>query len=467
MLVWCALEGGQGAPYNTVGASRAPDARPLARTVLFPGGRMKILHLNTHDIFGGAAIAAYRLHAGLRKIGQQSMMLVRERAGSDPDVDAFAPPAELSRRLLRYARRRNLRGSLASYRETRPADADFFSDDRTEDGAALIEQLPPCDVLHLHWVAGLIDYRSFFPRAARRAPIVWTLHDMNPFTGGCHYDHGCGKFQAACGACPQLGSSRPQDLSRSIWQRKRESYESVPRGRMQLVTPSRWLADQVQRSSLFGKFGVRVIPYGLDLEAFAPRERGHARSVLGLKQDAKVVLFVAHSMGDRRKGFALLAQALNQIQDMPGVHLLSMGRMTHLEKAGIPHVALGQVQSERLLSMVYSAADVVVVPSLQDNLPNTVLESLACGTPVIGCDVGGIPDAVREGVTGMLTPAGDAAALGRALLVMLENPGTRAAMAENCRRVAVAEYSLELQARRYLELYQSMQPVPGAGEAPA
>jgi glycosyltransferase involved in cell wall biosynthesis len=189
--------------------------------------------------------------------------------------------------------------------------------------------------------------------------------------------------------------------------------------------------------------------------------------VLGLAQDARVVLFVAHLLGDRRKGFALLAQALNQIQDTPGVHLLSMGRMTHLEEVRIPQLALGQVQSERILSMVYSAADVVVVPSLQDNLPNTVLESLACGTPVIGCDVGGIPDAVREGVTGMLTPAGDGAALGRALLLMLENPEARAAMAENCRRVAMAEYSLELQARRYLELYQSMQPVAAAGEGPA
>jgi glycosyltransferase involved in cell wall biosynthesis len=418
---------------------------------------MNILHINTVDNVGGAARAAYRLHTGLRRLGQDSSMFVAQCSSNDPTVRAFTPSTDLPSFLYRHLRQAWIMLSFARYRASRPAGYKPFSDDRTQHGDALLSQLPSCDVINLHWIAWFVDYQSFFARAPLGTPIVWTLHDMNPFTGGCHYDDGCGKYLDRCGACPQLGSNNQGDLSHQIWQRKRRIFEQIEPGRLHVVTPSRWLAGEARRSSLFARFSVSVIPYGLDIHVFSPRDRLIARDALKIPQDASVILFAAQSVGNRRRGFTLLAQVLVSLNDLPNLFLVSLGSVGPAINVQVPHLHLGTISgNDRLLSLIYSAADLFVIPSLQDNLPNTVLESLACGTPVVGFNVGGIPDMVRPGVTGLLAPAQDVAALRAVIIELLQDPTERSEMSANCRRIAIEEYALEVQAHRYVELYETM-----------
>lgn len=415
---------------------------------------MKVVHLSTHDIRGGAARAAHRLHTGLRRLGHDSQMLVLYRHSSDPAVRALRRPASLLSRVRRRLRRDWIRLALERYAATRPAGYERFSQDRTEYGADLLAQLPACDVVNLHWIGGFVDYQSFFAAVAAHTPLVWTLHDTNPFTGGCHYDGGCGRYNSGCGTCPQLGSKHEKDLSSQIWQRKLGILGRLQRERLHIVAQSRWMANEASSSVLLRRFPVTTIPIGLDTDVFSPRDHRTARAALEIPQDARVVLFAADSATNRRKGFDLLTQALACLSDLPNVFLVSLGRGEPVIEAQIPHLHLGHLGNDRLLSLVYSSADVFVIPSLQDNLPNTVLESLACCTPVVGFAVGGIPDMVHPGVTGLLAPAQDVGALGRAIRQLLEDPDTRARMAANCRRVAVEEYALEKQAQAYVDLYR-------------
>jgi glycosyltransferase involved in cell wall biosynthesis len=417
---------------------------------------VKVVHVNADDVAGGAARAAHRLHEGLRRQGHDSCLFVSRKRSHDPTVVVLRPSVRFTARLRRRLAGRWIDGRLAHYTSSCPPGYERFHGERTAFGAELVAQLPSADVVNLHWIAGFVDYRAFFGRVPQHTPVVWTLHDMNPFTGGCHYDLGCGRYAEGCGSCPQLGSSRQEDLSHQVFQRKRRIFERIDAGRLHLVALNDWMAAEVKRSVLLRRFPVTVIPNSLDTEVFAPRERALARDVLGLPRDARVVLFVATSIHNRRKGFALLTRALAGLQDTDDLCLLSLGAGQPGADPGIPHVHLGVVENERLLSLVYSAADLFVIPSLQDNLPNTVLEALACGVPVVGFEVGGIPDMIQHGVTGLLVPAADAEAMGRAVRHLLEDESSRAEMADRGRRVAADEYALEVQALRYARLYEAV-----------
>ncbi|MBO9346973.1 MAG: glycosyltransferase family 4 protein [Chloroflexus sp.] len=417
---------------------------------------MRVVHLSTNDISGGAARAAYRLHRALLAIGCQSRMLVANRRSDDPTVQAIPAATNLITKLQRSWRSWRVRRAMQPYQQTRPAGLEPFSDDRSRYGAELVRALPPCDVVNLHWVAGFVDYTTFFRTVPRRVPIVWRLSDQQPFTGGCHYDEGCDRYTAACGSCPQLGSQNEHDLSRQIWIRKRDALAAVPPGRLHIVALNRWMATEVQRSSLFGQLPVHIIPNGLDTTVFMPYDQAYARATLGLPQQARIVLFVAMSVNNRRKGFAELTAALASMSDAPNLLLVSIGRNPPPIAAAIAHHPLGVINDDTRLALVYSAADLFVIPSLQDNMPGTVLEALACGTPVVGFDTGGISELVRPGQTGWLAPVGDVDALRAAIQRLLDNPDERLYMSRRCRSIAVAEYRQDIQAQRYLELYHQV-----------
>ena len=417
---------------------------------------MKILHLGANDIIGGAARASFRVHWALRKQGYDSTVLVAHRHSNDPTVTALVPPMDFFSRLQRHVRRRKILGDFTRYRATRPKGLEPFSDDRSAQAFDLVKQLPPCDVICLHWVAGVVDYHTFFRTLPPRIPVVWLLHDMNVLTGGCHYDDDCGRHMNGCGACPQLGSTDPEDLSRQVWKRKQELFSTMEANRLHIVAPSRWMLELVKGSPLLSQFPVTLIPYGIDLEEFAPRDRGFAREVLGIPQGAQVVMFVSDILTNRRKGFSLLIAALSGLTQAHNLFLLSVGKGKPPVTDPIPCLHIGQVWDDRWLSLIYSAADLFVIPSLHDNLPNTVLESMACGTPVVGFDVGGLPDMVRSGTTGQLVPVGDSVALRHAITHLLNAPSLCRQMATKCRKIAIEEYSYELLAERHAALYDSL-----------
>jgi glycosyltransferase involved in cell wall biosynthesis len=415
---------------------------------------MKIAVVNTYDVQGGAARAAARLHSALDAAGADATMLVAHKQGQDDHVHVLEPRSVC--RALRVADDLGRRLALLPYRKTRPDGYEAFQPDRPLLGRLLERQLPSVDLINLHWVAELLDFTSL-PRLAMRAPIVWTLHDMLPMTGGCHYDGGCDRYRQQCGACPQLGSTSTTDLSATIFARRRSAFAQIPAARLHFVAPSRWLADQVRGSPLCGRFQVSVIPYSLDLEVFAPSDRASARASLGLAQDRVAVLFVADDLSNRRKGMRLLLEALEGLRDLSArLLLISVGRAALEVPAGLEYRHFPFVGDDRQLARIYSAADVLAIPSLQDNLPNTMVEAMACGTAVVGFATGGIPDLVRPGETGWLVPSGSIDGLRATLRRIAADPGAAHDMGRRARDLVLSECSPAVQARRYCALFERM-----------
>lgn len=308
----------------------------------------------------------------------------------------------------------------------------------------------PPDVTHLHWVGdGFVSVEEVGRLPGR---VVWTLHDQWAFTGGCHYAGDCRGFERRCGGCPQLGSRHSRDLSRLHHARKRRAWSAQP---ITVVCPSRWMAAEARASLLFGGVRIETIPYGLDLDVFRPRERAAARAALGQDHDGPLILCGAASLDDERKGFAQLLEAFGRI-GTPGVKVLAFGAASAASRPlPVPVTFLGALGDAAALRDAYAAADVFVVPSLEDNLPLTVQEALACGTPVAAFDVGGLPDMVEPGRTGALAAQGDAGALATAIDAVLSVPDPMA-LAARCRGFAEERFSLALQAERHAELYADL-----------
>jgi glycosyltransferase involved in cell wall biosynthesis len=417
---------------------------------------MKVVHLSFTDIAGGAARAAWRVHRSLDSVGINSAMFVGSAYSHGSDVTQYSPTAGLASGLRRRARRAVLRRDHMALMY-RPAGTEPYWDDRTTNGSEVGVLAPAADVYHIHQITDFVDYAAL-PILSARAPIVWTLHETTPLTGGCPYPYECVGFTRQCGACPQLGSSDERDLSHAVWRRKQSHYSRIAPTRMHVVGPSQWIAEQARRSTLLNRFPVSVIPYALDTEIFRPmREARRLLDAFGVPPSARIVLFVAEHTNYLRKGFTLLDSALARLKDISDVALISLGRgeKPTLQSA-LPHIHLGTLTEDRMIAAVYSMADVFVIPSLEDNLPNTVLESMACGTPVVGFRVGGIPDMVREGENGLLVPRGDITGLASAIETLLTDESRRACMGAAGRRIAEREYNYRVQSERYLNLYSSL-----------
>lgn len=410
---------------------------------------MKVTHLNTLAE-GGATKAALRLHDGLARSGVESLFVRVKKGRAHAGVIEIPQPivpdllTRCLRRMDRWAAERRLR---------RRRFSTYASEPRTPFGPVDLEGLRTPDIFNLHWVAGFLDWPSMLPWMATRAPLVWTLHDMNPLLGIWHY-------------APQpddwTGAVRRWD--QRVMQLKQRVLDSLPDKKLTIVGPSKWICEEARNSHLTRRFDVRHIPYGVDTGVFRPIEKQIARRVLGLPVDVPVVGFAADYLTDRRKGGHLVVKALEMVRT-PGVVSLLVGSLPQSFQAPPGTVHLGRVESELLMALFYSALDVFVCPSLQDNLPNTVLESLACGTPVIGSRAGGIPDMVRPGATGWLVRPEDAGELAEAFDDAFSNPGRIAMMSERCREVALRDYALPVQAAAYADLYETLRragPLPEA-----
>ncbi|HEY5752955.1 MAG TPA: glycosyltransferase [Chthoniobacterales bacterium] len=413
---------------------------------------LRVTQLSTTDTVGGAAVAAKRLHHALLEQGVASTFYVARRLTHDENVVEFKVAKHAPRQLNRYIY------ALAKRLNPRPyfPGGGLFTGAWTLLGHVPLRVMPAADIYHLHWIAGFVDFRSL-PRLARRSPIVWTFHDMNAFTGGCHYDHHCGRFTEQCGMCPFLQSNDSRDATFRTIQRKSRVLQAIPRSRLVVVTPSEWLASEARRSSLFGKFVTRVIPYGIDLSVYKPVDRAVVRARLGFAPDDRVVLFVAENLVDGRKGFRETLETLSRITNFPRLRILTLGNPANSpQMAGLQCRHVGSVRDPLEIRDIYNAADVFIITSLQDNFPNTVVEALACGTPVVGFATGGIIDAVENGVCGLLSATGDIAGLTNCLLTILNDDARRNAMRPAARNRAEKHYGAARQAQAYRALYEEI-----------
>lgn len=414
---------------------------------------MRVALINTMDTKGGAARAAYRLHKGLRGLGVESTYYARDQTRADPTIRKFVPdpaPAAVHHRAARKAARD---AAYDAYAATRSADIELFSQEQVDGDENSFTQMPRADVINLRWVAGFVDYHTFFtPRIAK--PVVWTLHDMNLFTGGCHYDLDCGKFKGECGACPLLGSDDPRDLSNRVFTAKANVFAAWPKHMLHIVTPSHWLAEEARRSALFGKFESTVIPNGLETDVFKPMDKAAARAKLKLPQDAQIVLFVSNHIRLARKGFRELVHALSLVPDLKNLLLVGVGG-SHILSVESPFkvTQIEHVNDDATMAMVYAAADVMAIPSRQDNPPNTILESFSCGAPVVGFGVGGVPDLVHEGETGFLAVPCHVPGLSLAFMKAFADREALQACGARGRSLVEREYSIQAQAEAYAAFY--------------
>jgi glycosyltransferase involved in cell wall biosynthesis len=313
------------------------------------------------------------------------------------------------------------------------------------------------DIIHLHWITG--GFMRLETLSHLKRPIVWTLHDMWPFTGGCHYSSECKRYTGSCGCCPELSSSIENDLSRRIWRRKAQAWREVP---LTIITPSRWMAECATASSLFSEADIRVIPNGIDTTLFHPIDRSMARKILGLPLDRRLILFGGMSPTENpRKGFQHLLPAIKDLANNgwgESTELLVYGG-NQSEKTpdfGMKARFIGQVSDDATMVLLNVAADVLVAPSIQDNLPNTVMEAMACGTPVVAFSIGGMPDMINHGETGWLAQPFDHQDLARGIVYVIESSSRREKMGLKAREKIVQDYTESIVAQRHIDLYDEL-----------
>jgi glycosyltransferase involved in cell wall biosynthesis len=426
---------------------------------------MRVVQVSTEDIRGGAGRACHRLHLGLRSIGVDSTCLVRHKSSADEFVVVVDSPSgpERARELVVD------RAIQTCYLEPRrrPASA-YFSYTHTGLDLRAHETAAAADLVHLHWISFFQSPLDVRRLASSGRPVVWTLHDMRGITGGCHYSGGCVRYRESCSPCPQLESD-PANLIGSDLQ---ASARLLADANVTVVTPSRWLAARARESVALGRARIEVAPNAVDTRIFEPTRRSAGRQRLEVAEDEVVLLFGATSLEDPRKGGSDLAQALELALDDPRLAaLVAAGRLRlvrfgegagRLDGVSAPVTDIPYSHDEATLAELYAAADVFILPSHEDNLPNTMLESLSCGTPVAAYAVGGIPEAIRDGETGWLAAPGDVRQLAYSLVKAITGHEIRAAFRARARGVAEAEYALEVQAGRMVALYSELLAEPHA-----
>ncbi|ABD06249.1 Glycosyl transferase, group 1 [Rhodopseudomonas palustris HaA2] len=412
---------------------------------------LSVVHLAQSDSEGGANKAAYRIHKNLQTLGLRSTFHVGRKLRDDPSVVPAHWPGvgRLGSDVVAYLNARTLRSY--PHRLGTPFSPSCLRYGHLDRGL-----IAGADVVCAHWIAGA--FLNFGQLKGIAAPLVWRLSDIWPFSGGCHYPGGCSGFERACGGCPQLGSTEEHDLSRRGLRAREAAYGDLD---LTIVAPSRWIAGLAGRSSLFGGRRIEHIPTGVDLQVFRPRDRLAARHTIGLPESGTIVLFGALSAtDDPRKGYAHLLRTIENLAaaGRRDLSLVVFGGATQgaaTSIAGYPVHHLGSIGSEERLAEIYSAADVLIAPFLEDNLPNVVLEAVACGTPVAAFAAGGIPDAIDHQVNGYLASTGDDAELARGVASLLDRPDA-AHVRSAARRLAETRFDLLDCARRYIALFEEL-----------
>jgi glycosyltransferase involved in cell wall biosynthesis len=411
---------------------------------------MRVLHINSTDYYhnGGTAIAMYRLNIGLRQANIDSKILCRRKTlpRFKHSIISKRPKGskEVEKLLLKP-----MVSKLLGLNDVHSVSCFTVPYSRPYKEA---------DVLNLHCIHGSFNY-LILPFITKRKAAVFTFHDMWAFTGHCTYSYDCERWKTGCGNCP-YPKSHPaieKDGTALEWKLKNWIYQN---SNFAIVCPSQWMAEQTKQSML-KNFPIHHIPNGIDTEIFKPYDRDWCRSELGISPDKKVLMFAAANLREKRKGGDFLIQVLQTLPESIKSQILllligddSRGQIS--QDTGIEAIGLGYVREERLMAMAYSSADLFLFPSLADNLPLVLQESLACGLPIVSFKVGGIPDLVRPGITGYLAEPQNVEDFRQGVVKLLENDVLRSQMKQQSREIAVKEYALEVCSQRYIDLYQHL-----------
>lgn len=406
---------------------------------------MKVLHLNKSDIQGGAARAAYRIHHALRKADLDSFMQVDNATTGDWTVQA---PKSLIHDLVIKLYRVIAKGICFLLKTENPIihSPAIFASGRTKK----INQ-SDADIVHLHWVQG--EMLSIAEIGKVNKPMVWTLHDMWAFCGAEHYTEDK-RYILGYKENNRPNYEQGFDLNRWIWNRKCKYWEK----KIHIVAPSQWLADCARKSYLMKNWPISVIPNAIDTESWRPIDKLYARSLLSLPSDKKLLLFGAMGGGDDpRKGFDLLLAALQNLkQQTIDIELIIFGQLAPKNPPGLgfPIHYMGHLHDDISLRLLYSAADIMLVPSRQEVFGQTASEAHACGTPVVAFNTCGLPDIVKHQQTGYLAKAFDTDEFAKGILWILQDIIRYETLSKNARQYAVENFSYPFVAEKYKALYK-------------
>jgi glycosyltransferase involved in cell wall biosynthesis len=433
---------------------------------------MKVLHLNTLNR-GGAARGCINLHLGLLQQNVDSSILFLEDEGGIPNADSYwkfhekVIFEELNSRpfvkkvtgkigniigLSKYAKYLSHSTKMKHIEETRDKKYEVFTSPLTLCEITKHPLYQQADIIHLHWVNNFLDYEEFFSRNTK--PLFWTLHEMFPFTGGCSFSMDCRQFEQTCIKCPQLASTKYDKYVQSLFNYKKKSLDKN-KASLTIITPSRWLSENSKKSKILGSFSHYVIPYGIQQELFNINQREIARQKLNIEKDRTVILFVSDNVNNYRKGTQYLFPVIEKLSgesNMLDLLFLTVGGGNL--SLGSKHRHLGLISSVKDMALIYSAADVFICPSLEDNFPNTILEALLVGTPAIGFTSGGIPEIIEDGYNGLVAEHTSSEALYQTILKWFQIKDTF-----DKKRIASEasnKYSLDLQAGRMINLYKKV-----------
>lgn len=409
---------------------------------------------------GGAATAAFRTTSALQKAGHSCTFFSLEKdslnnsAGLNGLTDSYDSSFAYQHLFAHWSGLMSPEASLAGCCE-------LFSDQLTglHMSAPVPDAIHQAEVIHLHWLAGMI-FSPALLHAMRDKKIVWTLHDANAFTGGCHYHVSCKKFGQSCGQCPLLLDSGPADASSRCFALKQEVYSLLT---PHIVCPSRWLADTAKSSKLLGNYPVHSIPHCLDTATFKPVDKSHARQALDVSEQRFVLLIGADHIANPRKNCATFFDALHilaaRLPDAP-IEIVTYGKGV-LPQLPYPVRHLGYIADTDTLVAAYSAADIYVHTALLDNLPNTLCEAQCCGTPVLSFNTGGCCETFIPGKTGFLVQDTTPDSLAVALEEIFAKRDALPAMGQQARLFAVEHFSEQKIADAYAAVYELAQPATG------
>ncbi|MFA0079699.1 glycosyltransferase family 4 protein [Vibrio artabrorum] len=405
---------------------------------------MKILIVNATDLKGGAARAAYRLHKGLISQGIDSTMLVQNKSSDDYTVKVA--PGKVSALVSKF--RPFIEGLLTNSSRLKGA----FSSARIPSGKLInfINELNP-DIVHLHWINdGMIrieDLKNI------NAKLVWSLHDMWGFTGGCHYSKSCVLYREKCGNCHFLKDKSEKDQSRSVYNRKLKTYSQLPN--LSIIGLSKWMEKEARTSKLFSGCNITNLPNPINVSTYKKLDKQYCRKVLNLPADKQLVLFGAMgATSDERKGFNELFKSLDHV-NADDIELIVFGASEPEVSQSFPFPVryMGLLNDDWTMAVLYSAVDVMVVPSLQENLSNTIVESLMCCTPVVGFDIGGNSDMIEHLDNGYLAKELDINDLANGISWVLNN-GDDLILPSNNK--AIDKFSEETVVPKYIKHYREL-----------
>jgi glycosyltransferase involved in cell wall biosynthesis len=405
---------------------------------------MKILHINYFDIIGGAAKAAYKLHKALLEKGVNSIMLVQEKAGND---DSVIGPSNFIEKYYGKARYHYDRFKIKKYKSDfkylfSPSNTSFSYIPRK------IKRINP-DVVHLHWFqANMLSLRELMKI---KKPIIWTVHDMWGLTGGCFYSIGCSKYLERCGKCPILNSDISIDLSRKLIEEKKKVYKKL---NITIVSPSKWLKKEFEKLNLSSN--VINIPNIVNFHTFNRFEnKEKLRKSYKIPLNSKVILFIAMSIKDKNKGFNFVEKVLKMLNNK--FTLLIVGAGVYREKTigRTQIINFGRIVDESQVNEIYNIADITVVPSIQENFSNIILESLSAGTPVIAFDIGGNSDAIIHKKNGYLVKPYDLEKMKKGFEWLLTDENL--IKCSNFSRISIIkEFPKEKIVNSYISLYNNL-----------